>query len=156
MNRQLILVVEDNPDHMELAVTALQEHAVTAEIAVARDGAEALEFLFGQGRHAGRDANIQPALVLLDMQLPKLSGLDVLRQMRANPVTALTPVVMLTSSTESMDVLACSQSGANSFIHKPVNFGAFTEKLKSLQSYWLGAHDATRRPEEVWAGSQQS
>lgn len=143
MKSPLILVVEDNPDHMELAVTTLQEHAATAEIAMARDGAEALEFLFGQGRHSGRDATIQPALVLLDMQLPKLSGIDVLRRMRASPVTALTPVVMLTSSTESMDVLACSQSGANSFIHKPVNFGAFTEKLKSLQFYWEGGHDTT-------------
>jgi two-component system, response regulator len=139
---RLILIVEDNPDHMELAVAALQEHAAGAEIAAARDGAEALEYLFGQGRYAGRDAKIQPALVLLDMQLPKLSGLDVLRRMRASPVTALTPVVMLTSSTESMDVLACSQSGANSFINKPVNFGLFSEKLKGLQSYWLDGNEA--------------
>lgn len=142
MKNRLILVVEDNPDHMELAVAALQEHAASADISVARDGTEALEYLFGQGRHAGRDAQIQPALVLLDMQLPKLSGLEVLRRMRANPVTALTPVVMLTSSTESMDVLACSQSGANSLIHKPVNFGLFSERLRGLQSYWLGGNEA--------------
>lgn len=141
MMHKLILVVEDNPDHLELTVLTLQEHGVTAEIAVALDGAQALEFLFGQGSHAGRDASRQPAFVLLDMKLPKLSGLDVLRSMRANPLTALVPVVMLTSSSEQSDIVACYQSGANSFVRKPVDFGAFTDKLNCLQAYWLGANE---------------
>ena len=142
MKDKLILVVEDNPDHMELTVLTLQEQGVTAEIAVARDGAEALDYLFGQGQHAGRDTQRQPAFILLDMKLPKLSGLDVLRSVRANPLTALVPVVMLTSSSEKSDILACYSSGANSFIRKPVDFGEFTRKLDCVQSYWLDANEA--------------
>ncbi len=141
MKHKLILVVEDNPDHLELTVLTLQEHGVTAEIVVALDGAQALDFLFGQGSHAGRDTSRQPAFVLLDMKLPKLSGLDVLRSMRANPLTAIVPVVMLTSSSEQSDILACYQSGANSFVRKPVDFGDFTDKLNCLQAYWLGANE---------------
>ena len=141
MKHKLILVVEDNPDHLELTVLTLQEHGVTAEIAVALDGAQALDFLFGQGGHAGRDTSRQPAFVLLDMKLPKLSGLDVLRSMRANPLTAIVPVVMLTSSSEQSDILACYRSGANSFVRKPVDFGDFTDKLNCLQAYWLGANE---------------
>src|SRR6478672_3262344 len=106
MNDKLILVVEDNPDHLELTVLTLEEQGMEAEIAVARDGAEALDYLFGQGAHAGRDTHKQPSLILLDMKLPKLSGLDVLRSVRANPLTALVPVVMLTSSSELSDMTA--------------------------------------------------
>lgn len=142
MNNKLILVVEDNPDHLELTGLTLEEHGVTAEIAVARDGAQALDFLFGQGRHAGRDTRKQPAFILLDMKLPKLSGLDVLRRVRSNPLTALVPVVMLTSSTEQSDLVACYQSGANGFVCKPVDFGEFTEKLNCLQAYWLGVNES--------------
>jgi two-component system response regulator len=141
MRDKLILVVEDNPDHLELTVLTLEEHGVTAEIAVARDGAQALDFLFGQGSHAGRDTQRQPSFILLDMKLPKLSGLDVLRSVRANPLTSLVPVVMLTSSSEQSDIVACYQSGANSFIRKPVDFGEFTEKLNCLQAYWLGVNE---------------
>ena len=142
MKDKLILVVEDNPDHLELTVLTLEEHGVTAQIAVARDGAQALDFLFGQGNHAGRDTQKQPAFVLLDMKLPKLSGLDVLRSVRANPLTAMVPVIMLTSSSEQSDIVACYQSGANSFIRKPVDFGEFTEKLNCLQAYWLGVNES--------------
>ena len=142
MKDKLILVVEDNPDHLELTVLTLEEHGVTAQIAVARDGAQALDFLFGQGSHAGRDTQKQPAFVLLDMKLPKLSGLDVLRSVRANPLTAMVPVIMLTSSSEQSDIVACYQSGANSFIRKPVDFGEFTEKLNCLQAYWLGVNES--------------
>ncbi|MFZ2293815.1 MAG: response regulator [Polaromonas sp.] len=141
-DNKLILVVEDNPDHLELTVLTLEELGVTAEIAVARDGAQALEFLFGEGRHAGRSAPKTPAFVLLDMKLPKLSGLDVLRSMRSNPHTALVPVIMLTSSSEQSDMLACYQSGANSFVRKPVDFSDFTEKLNRLQAYWLGVNES--------------
>lgn len=142
MQEKLILVVEDNPDHLELTVLTLREHGVTAEIAVARDGAQALNYLFGQGIHADRDTHRQPAFVLLDMKLPRLSGLDVLRSIRSNPMTALIPVVMLTSSSEQSDMVACYQSGANGFVRKPVDFGEFTEKLNRLQAYWLGVNES--------------
>jgi two-component system response regulator len=142
VNNKLILVVEDNPDHLELTVLTLEEHGVAAEIAVARDGAEALEYLFGQGRHAGRDTRRQPSFILLDMKLPKLSGLDVLRSVRSNPLTALVPVVMLTSSSERSDMAACYRSGASGFVLKPVDFGEFTEKLNRLQAYWLDVNES--------------
>jgi two-component system response regulator len=142
MNDKLILVVEDNPDHLELTVLTLEEQGVTAEIAVARDGVQALDFLFGQGVHAGRDTQRQPAFILLDMKLPKLSGLDVLRSVRSNPLTALVPVVMLTSSSERSDIVACYQSGDNGFVRKPVDFGGLTEKLNRLQAYWLGVNES--------------
>ena len=142
MQEKLILVVEDSPDHLELTVLTLREHGVTAEIAVARDGAQALNYLFGRGIHADRDTHRQPAFVLLDMKLPRLSGLDVLRSIRSNPMTALIPVVMLTSSSEQSDMVACYQSGANGFVRKPVDFGEFTEKLNSLQAYWLNVNES--------------
>jgi len=142
MNDKLILVVEDNPDHLELTVLTLEEHGVAAEIVVARDGAEALDYLFGQGRHAGRDTHKQPTFILLDLKLPKLSGLDVLRRVRGNPLSALVPVVMLTSSSERSDMVACYQSGANSFVCKPVDFGEFTQKINRLQAYWLDVNES--------------
>ena len=142
MNDKLILVVEDNPDHLELTVLTLEEHGVAAEIVVARDGAEALDYLFGQGRHAGRDTLKQPTFILLDLKLPKLSGLDVLRRVRGNPLSALVPVVMLTSSSERSDMVACYQSGANSFVCKPVDFGEFTQKINRLQAYWLDVNES--------------
>ncbi len=141
MNNKLILVVEDNPDHLELTVLTLEEQGVDADIVVARDGAQALDFLFGQGAYAGRDTQKQPSFVLLDMKLPKLSGLDVLRSVRANELTAMVPVVMLTSSSEESDIVACYRAGANSFIRKPVDFGEFTKKLDCLQAYWLGVNE---------------
>ena len=141
MLAKLILVVEDNPDHLELTVLTLEELGADAEIAVASDGAAALDFLFGQGQHAGRDTRIQPSFILLDMKLPKLSGLDVLRSVRSNPMTALIPVIMLTSSSEHSDMVACYQGGANSFVRKPVDFADFTEKLGRLQAYWLDVNE---------------
>ena len=143
MKDKLILVVEDNPDQLELTVLTLEEGAVNAEIAVAHDGAHTLDFLFGQGVHAGRDTQRQPALILLDLKLPKLSGLDVLRSVRANPLTALVPVVMLTSSGEPSDIVACYQSGANGYVRKPVDFSEFTEKLNCVLAYWLGANESS-------------
>lgn len=138
----MILVVEDNPDHLELTVLTLEEAGVTVPIAVARDGAEALDFLFARAQYAGRDTRRQPLFVLLDMKLPKLSGLEVLRSIRANGLTALVPVIMLTSSSEQSDMLACYQSGANSFVRKPVDFAEFTQKLTRLQAYWLGVNES--------------
>jgi two-component system response regulator len=142
MTDKLILVVEDNPDHLELTVLTLEELEVTAEIAVARDGAEALDYLFGRGLHADRDTLKQPSFILLDMKLPKLSGLDVLRSVRSNPLTALVPVVMLTSSSEQSDIIACYAHGANGFVRKPVDFSEFTKKLDRLQAYWLNVNES--------------
>lgn len=142
MSEKVILVVEDNPDHLELTVMTLKDQGVKAEIVEARDGAIALQYLFGHGPHAGRDTRRQPALILLDVNLPKLSGLDVLRCLRRNPLTALVPVVMFSSSSERPDVLACYEAGANGYVQKPVNFGKFTEKLNCLQAYWLGVNES--------------
>ena len=146
MKNKLVLVVEDNPDHLELTVLTLKEQGVNAEIAVALDGAQALDFLFGQGIHIGRDTHKQPDFILLDMKLPKLSGLDVLRSLRANPLTALIPVVMLTSSSEQSDIATCYRSGANSFIRKPVDFEEFTKKLSCLQAFWLSTNESPPAP----------
>ena len=142
MSEKVILVVEDNPDHLELTVMTLEEHGMKAKIVAAKDGAIALQYLFGHGPHAGRDTREQPAFILLDMNLPKLSGLDVLRCLRRNPLTALVPVIMLTSSGEQSDMLNCYKSGCNGFVRKPVNFGEFTEKLNRLQTYWLGVNES--------------
>ena len=142
MATPFILVVEDNPDHLELAVETFYDVGVRVPIEVARDGVEALDFLFARGAHAGRSAEQQPAFVMLDIKLPKLSGIDVLRQMRGNLLTACVPVVMLTSSTEHSDLQACYEAGANSFVHKSFDFALYTEKLQCLQAYWLGVNQA--------------
>ncbi len=141
MRNKLILVVEDNPDCLELTLMALAQHGAKAEIAVACDGAAALDFLFGRGAHADRDTKRQPNLVLLDIRLPKLSGLDVIRSLRANPLTAMVPVVVLTSSSERSDIAESYRIGANGFVRKPVDFRVFSDKLKHLQSYWLGVNE---------------
>ena len=142
MNEKQILVVEDNPDHLELTVLTLKEQGVAADIVVARDGADALDYLWGQGVFAGRNTQKQPNLVMLDLKLPKISGVDVLRRMRSNPITEFVPVVVLTSSSEHSDMVACYRNGANGFVKKAVDFRAFTENLKSLQAYWLGVNEA--------------
>jgi two-component system, response regulator len=137
MANPFILVVEDNPDHLELAVETFRDVGVTVPIEVARDGVEALDFLFARGAHVGRPTDHQPAFVMLDIKLPRLSGIDVLRQMRDNPLTAIVPVIMLTSSTERSDMQTCYEAGANSFVHKSFDFALYTEKLQCLQAYWL-------------------
>jgi two-component system, response regulator len=142
MHDKTILVVEDNPDHLELTLLTLQEHGVRNEIAVAHDGVEALNYLFGEGAHAGRDTSRQPDLVLLDLKLPKLTGLEVLQRMRADARTAVVPVVILTSSSEEEDIVATYRSGANSFVRKPVDFVDFTEKLRQLKLYWLTVNES--------------
>ena len=137
MYEKTILVVEDNPDHLELTTMTLEENGIRNRIVVARDGVEALDYLFGEGAHAGRDTSVQPVLVLLDLKLPKLSGLDVLQRVRADPRTSFVPIVILTSSSEEEDILACYRGGANSFVRKPVDFDEFTKKLQQLKVYWL-------------------
>ncbi len=137
MKEKTILVVEDNPDHLELTLLTLQENGIRNQIAVAHDGVEALDYLFGEGKHAGRDTTQQPEVMLLDLKLPKLTGLEVLQRMRADPRTAFVPVVMLTSSSEEEDIIASYRNGANSFVRKPVDFGEFTDKLRQVKVYWL-------------------
>ena len=136
-----ILLVEDNPDHQELTLMTLEENNVLNEVVVANDGLEALEYLFGTGRYEGRDAREVPALVLLDLKLPKLSGIDVLRRVREDDRTRFVPVVILTSSSEEEDIVASLRNGANSYVRKPVDFSRFVEQVQRLQVYWLLVHE---------------
>jgi len=137
MNDKIILLAEDNADDEELTLRALRKSHVTNEIVVARDGQEALDYVFGAGVHAGRDVSIQPELVLLDISLPKVNGLEVLKRIRADWRTRTLPIVMLTSSTEERDRMAAYDQFANSYIRKPVDFDHFSEAVKELGLYWL-------------------
>ena len=137
MADKTILLVEDNPDDEELTLRALRQAKVANEVIVARDGIEALEYLFGKGKFEGRDPAQWPAVVLLDLKLPKLNGLDVLQRLRADPLTKLIPVVVLTSSSEDEDKLKSYASGANSYVRKPVEFGSFANAVAQLGVYWL-------------------
>jgi two-component system response regulator len=134
MDRQIILLVEDNPDDLELTLRVLNTHHIANEVRVARDGVEALELLYGTPE---RPAGQMPSLVLLDLKLPRLDGLDVLRRIRADPGTARLPVVIMTTSREERDIIASYELGANSYIQKPVGFEAFTEAVRCLGLYWL-------------------
>jgi len=133
----LILLVEDNSDDEALTMRALMKNNLSNEIVVARDGVEALDFLFGEGVHAGRDTSVLPALVLLDLKLPKLDGFEVLKRLRADARTSLLPVVILTSSKEQQDMLDGYGLGANSYVRKPVDFQQFVESVRQLGLYWL-------------------
>jgi len=132
-----ILLVEDNPDDVELTLRALKKNNIQNEVIVAIDGVEALDYLFGRGKFEGKDRNQRPVLVLLDLKLPKLDGLEVLKQIRSDEFTKLMPVVILTSSKEESDVIAGYELGANSYIRKPVDFDQFIEAVRQLGLYWL-------------------
>lgn len=136
-----VLVVEDNPDHLEFTTLALRESRIAARIDIAQDGAEAIDYLFGQGAYAGRDPQDRPALVLLDLKLPKLTGHDVLKRMRSDPRSDTIPVVVLTSSSEAEDIVASYRHGANGFVRKPVDFERFTAHLRHVQAYWLEVNE---------------
>jgi CheY-like chemotaxis protein len=136
-SKKVILLVEDNPDDVELTVRAFEKTNIQNKVIAVRDGAEALDYLFAKGKYANRDINQRPKVVLLDLKLPKLNGLDVLRKMRANEKTKRIPVVMLTSSSEDRDILESYNLGANSYVKKPVDFTQFLETAKSLGMYWL-------------------
>lgn len=138
MDNMTILLVEDNADDELLALRALKKTAVPNEVVVARDGEEALEYVFGRGRYAGRDVSKQPKVIFLDLKLPKLNGIEVLRSIRNDARTSRVPVVLLTSSDEVQDLLDGYDSGANSYINKPVDFNEFVEQVKLLGQYWLG------------------
>lgn len=137
MTNHPILLVEDNRDDEALTLRALKKNHIGNEIVVARDGVEALDYLFGTGAHAGRDVRVLPQLVLLDLNLPRMGGQDVLRRIRADDRTKLLPVVVLTSSKEEEDIFSSYSLGANSYVRKPVNFDAFVEAVKTLGLFWL-------------------
>ena len=132
-----ILLVEDNPDDEALTLRALKKNNIQNDVVVARDGAEALDYLFCSGKYAGRDPAVVPQLVLLDLKLPKVDGLEVLRGIRADERTKYLPVVILTSSKEDTDLIKGYDLGANSYVRKPVDFTAFAESVRQLGLYWL-------------------
>lgn len=137
MEEKIILLVEDNPDDVDLTLRALKQNNILNKVIIARDGVEALDYIMGTGQHKGRSVQNLPVVTLLDLKLPKIDGLEVLRRIRQNEITRLLPVVVLTSSAEEVDLVNSYQLGANSYIRKPVDFNEFTEAVKLLGLYWL-------------------
>jgi two-component system, response regulator len=137
MSDRVILLVEDNADDEELTLRALAKSNILNPVTVVRDGVEALDYLFGRGAHADRDVRDQPQVVLLDLKLPKLDGLEVLRAVRSDPRTKRIPIVILTSSAEERDIVSGYELGANSYIRKPVDFTQFVDAVRQLGLYWL-------------------
>ncbi len=137
MNLKTILLVEDNPSDIALTLRAFEREHITNEVVVAEDGQEALDYIFGSGKYAGRDISILPTVILLDLKLPAVDGLEVLRQIRENKLTHRVPVVILTSSREDQDMATGYDLGVNSYIRKPVDFQQFSEAIKHLGLYWL-------------------
>lgn len=135
--KPVIFLVEDNGDDETLTLRALKKNNITNDIVVARDGAEALEYLFGEGKYAGRDTSQQPHVMLLDLNIPKIDGLGVLKKIRESELTKLIPVVILTSSKEERDLVQGYSLGANSYVQKPVDFNEFIEAVRQLGLYWL-------------------
>lgn len=149
MENKKILLVEDNPDDEALTLRALHRNNIANTVVVARDGVEALDYLFARGAYIGRNPDDRPAVTLLDLKLPRIDGLEVLAQIRASPATRLLPVVILTSSKEEQDLLNSYRLGANSYIRKPVDFGKFTEAVHQLGLYWLVLNETPRDPPGV-------
>ncbi len=144
MNTPVILLVEDNPDDEALTLRALSRSGLADRIQVVRDGAEALDFLFGAGQYADRDVSRLPTLILLDLKLPRIDGLEVLRRIRADPRTGLACVVVFTSSGEERDILHAYQHHANSFVRKPVAFESFSQTVELVARYWLTVNEPDR------------
>lgn len=147
IDNHFIFLVEDNADDEALTLRALQKNNIKNEVVVARDGVEALDFLFGRGKFAARDMQHQPQVMLLDLNLPKIDGLTVLKQLRANDKTRLIPVVILTSSKEDQDMIEGYSLGANSYVRKPVDFNAFSEAIRQLGLYWLILNEIPKAPQ---------
>jgi CheY-like chemotaxis protein len=137
MKGKFILLVEDNPDDVELTLRSLRKNNIVNEVVVADDGVEALDYLLGTGAHAGRDLSVMPTVILLDLKLPRIAGLEVLQRLRADERTKLLPVVILTSSKEEQDMIHGYKLGANSYVRKPVDFTQFSEAIVQLGLYWL-------------------
>jgi CheY-like chemotaxis protein len=149
VNDKIILLVEDNPDDEALTLRALEKNNIKNRVVVVRDGVEALDYLFGTGSHAGRNTIDMPQVILLDLKLPKLDGLEVLRRIRSDGRTKLLPVVILTTSNEEQDRLKGYGLGANSFVRKPVAFDKFIEAVGQLGLYWLLLNETAPRPRRV-------
>ena len=145
MNHRMILLVEDNPDDEALTLRALKKNKIANQIIVTRDGAEALDYMFGTGSYAGRNLEEMPEVILLDLKLPKVDGLEVLRRIRSNPKTRMVPVVILTSSKEDQDLIQAYSIGVNSYVRKPVDFNEFVEAIGQLGLYWLVLNEAPPR-----------
>jgi CheY-like chemotaxis protein len=142
MVNKMIMLVEDNPDDEALTLRALRKNNIQNEVVVARDGVEALDYLFGTGVYAERDTRLKPMVILLDLKLPKIDGLEVLRRLRADARTQFIPVVVLTSSKEEQDLIHSYSFGCNSYIRKPVDFVQFVEAVRHLGLYWLVLNEA--------------
>ncbi|MDY0151732.1 MAG: response regulator [Candidatus Cloacimonas sp.] len=142
LNAKTILLVEDNPGDVELTKRALRKSSIESRLDVVEDGAEAIDYLFCRGDFADRNPNTAPSLILLDLNLPKINGLDVLKLIRANTQTRRLPVVILTSSQEDIDLITAYNNGANSYIRKPVDFNEFTQAINQLGLYWLKLNEA--------------
>lgn len=137
MEEKIILLVEDNADDEELTIRTLQKNHLKNKIVVVRDGVEALDYLYGTGEYKDRDLSISPVLIMLDIKLPKLNGLEVLKKIKADPRTKFIPVVVLTSSDEEKDLVESYQLGANSYVRKPVDFAEFQNSVRQLALYWV-------------------
>lgn len=148
MNNKIILLVEDNPDDEALTLLALKKNKILNKVVVAHDGAEALDYLFGTGKDAGRDPDGTLSVILIDLKLPKIDGLEVLRRIRANELTKLLPVVILTSSKEEQDLVTGYRLGANSYVRKLVDFTQFTESIRQLGLYWLVINEPPPPPNQ--------
>ncbi len=146
MSRPTMLVVEDNPDHLELTLTTLQRNGLSHDIVVARDGLEALDYLVCRGVYRGRAPDDQPELVLLDLGLPRLSGQEVMQRMRNDPRTFFVPIVMLTSASEQSQAVLAFKGGLNSFLSKPLDYRDFEEKLQQVREYWRSSNLAPLIP----------
>ena len=141
MNKRFILLVEDNQDDEELPLMAFEQSCINSEVEVVRDGAEALDYLFGTGSHAERDISNKPAVILLDLKLPKISGLEVLRRLRKDERTQYLPVVVLSTSKEDRDIINSYKLGCNSYVRKPVDFNEFLTATQQLGLYWLSLNE---------------
>jgi len=149
MEESVILLVEDNPDDEALTLRALKNNNIRNEVVVARDGVEAVDYLFGTGVHAGRDLSALPQVVLLDLKLPKMDGFEVLERIRSSEATKLLPVVILTTSNGDQDRIRGYRLGANSFVRKPVEFDKFIEAVRQLGLYWLILNEAAPAPRRL-------
>jgi len=144
MDKSIIMVVEDNQDDLDLTLRAFAKNNIFNKIVIARDGVEALDYLFATGEHEGRDLRIMPEVILLDLKMPRMGGIEVLKRIRAETRTRLLPVVVLTSSDEERDMIESYESGVNSYIRKPVDFSQFVEAVRQLSLYWMVLNQSPR------------
>lgn len=146
MEEKTILLVEDNPDDEELTILALKANKIFNGVVVTRDGVEALDYLFGTGKFAGRNTDHLPQFILLDLKLPRVNGLEVLQRLRSDPLTKFVPVVVLTSSSEEDDILSSYRLGANSYVRKPIEYHRFVDSVRQLGLYWLLVNENPPQP----------